>query len=143
VVGRGRQPALSGGPVIGGVLIATLGWRSIFFINLPLGALGLGLTLIYARETPRHTEGRLDLAGAACAVTALTGFAWALIESGSESLGAPDVLGGFAVFAVGLILFVILEARSEHPMLPLGLFRRRRSPGRRWSACWSTSASTG
>jgi DHA2 family methylenomycin A resistance protein-like MFS transporter len=59
----GASAALSGGPVVGGALIATVGWRGIFFINLPIGLVGLWLTVAYVRETPRGREGDLDLAG--------------------------------------------------------------------------------
>jgi DHA2 family methylenomycin A resistance protein-like MFS transporter len=58
--------ALSAGPIIGGLLIAALGWRAIFFINLPIGAAGLGLTWRYARETSPARR-RFDLAGQATA----------------------------------------------------------------------------
>ena len=123
--------ALSGGPVVGGVLIATLGWRSIFFINLPLGALGLWLTRRYLAETPRATDRRLDVAGAVTATVGLAGLAAALIEAGPLGLTAPPVLIGGGVFITAGGIFIALEARCASPMLPLSLFRepRFRAPG--------------
>src|SRR5919201_1401760 len=59
----GASVGLSGGPVIGGALIAALGWRAIFFINVPIGILGIWLTLRYARETTRAPERSVDLPG--------------------------------------------------------------------------------
>ena len=52
----GASVALSAGPLIGGLLIAAAGWRAIFFINLPIGLFAIGLTIRYARETPRSPE---------------------------------------------------------------------------------------
>ncbi len=126
-VGRwaaGASVALSGGPVIGGVLIATLGWRSIFFINLPIGLVGLWLTRRYAQETPRHDHHGLDLAGQFAAVTALATFAAATIEAGPYGLTNPWVLAGYGVFVLAAGTFLTAESRSARPMLPLSLFRR-------------------
>jgi MFS transporter, DHA2 family, methylenomycin A resistance protein len=120
----GASVALSGGPVIGGVLIATLGWRSIFFINLPIGLFGLWLTRRYAQETPR-AEGRgLDPRGQVAAVIALAAFATATIEAGPHGLTNGWVLAGYGLFALAAAAFVAGEARTKRPMLPLGLFRR-------------------
>jgi DHA2 family methylenomycin A resistance protein-like MFS transporter len=126
-VGRwaaGASAALSGGPVVGGVLIATLGWRSIFFINLPIGLLGLWLTRAYAQETPRAEHRAFDIGGQVAAVVALAAFAAALIEAGPLRFADHWVLAGFALCAVAGCAFVVVEARSRAPMLPLSLFRR-------------------
>jgi DHA2 family methylenomycin A resistance protein-like MFS transporter len=119
----GASAALAGGPLIGGLLTSTLGWRSIFFINAPIGLLGIVLTLRWAEDTPHSREGGVDLAGQLAGVLALTALAAAMIEGGSRGFGDPWVLGGFAlaVFAGGA--FVLIEARGAHPMLPLTLFR--------------------
>jgi len=127
-VGRwsaGASAALSGGPVVGGVLIATLGWRSIFFINLPIGAVGLWLTRTYTRETPSSAERGLDVGGQIAAVLGLSTFAAALIEAGPLGLGNHWVLAGFATSVLAAVAFLIVEARSINPMLPLSLFRQR------------------
>ena len=121
----GASAALSGGPVIGGTLIATLGWRSIFFINTPIGLAGLWLVWRYAKETPRAARPGLDLAGAVSAVIALAAFAAAIIEAGSGGFGRPWVLGGLVVSALALAAFIRAEARAAQPMLPLSLFRHR------------------
>ena len=118
--------ALSGGPVVGGVLIATLGWRSIFFINLPLGALGLWLTRRYIAETPRSTDRRLDVRGAVTATVALAALAAALIEAGPHGLTATPVVIGAGTFLAAGAMFIATEARCASPMLPLSLFREPR-----------------
>jgi MFS transporter, DHA2 family, methylenomycin A resistance protein len=112
----GASIGLSGGPLVGGALIATLGWRAIFFINVPIGIFGIWLTLRAAQETSRSPEHGVDVPGQVAAVIALATLAAATIE------GFPP---GFAVAAVALVAFLRIEARSAQPMLPLGLFRRR------------------
>jgi DHA2 family methylenomycin A resistance protein-like MFS transporter len=121
----GASVALSAGPLVGGALIATLGWRAIFFINLPVGLLGIRLALRHARETPRATGHRLDLPGQAAAILALGALAAATIEGGRVGWTQPPVLAGYALALAALGAFVAIEARSAAPMLPLGFFRRR------------------
>ena len=119
----GASLSLSGGPLVGGVLISTLGWRSIFFINVPIAIAGVYMTGRYARETPRATDRGVDPPGQLAAVVALVALVIATIAGGSRGFGDPLVLAGFAVFAVAGASFVTIEHRSPRPMLPLGLFR--------------------
>jgi len=121
----GGSVALSGGPVVGGVLIATLGWRSIFFINVPISLFGLWLTWRYAPRTPGAAHRRVHLGSAVMAVTTLAAFAAAVIESGSHGFTSPWVLGGLALSLFTAVAFVRLQARTTEPMLPLALFRMR------------------
>ena len=113
--------SIAAGPVIGGLLLESLGWRSIFLANLPLCALAIGLVL-RMHETPR-TPRPLDLRGQMLAVLALTGLTGAVIEAGSLGWGHPLVLGGFALAAAAGAAFVTVEARVAQPMLPLRFFR--------------------
>ena len=121
----GASVALSGGPLVGGALIAALGWRAIFFINVPIGILGMWLTLRFARETPRAPDRGVDVPGQSAAVLALATLAAATIAGGQGGWGRPGVIAGYAVEAVAFAAFLIWEARSARPMLPLGLFRDR------------------
>jgi len=125
----GASAALAAGPLAGGLLIATLGWRWIFFINLPLGATGIWLTIRFATETPRARDRGLDLRGQLAAVLTLGAFAAAIIEAGSLGLTDPVVLAGLAVAALAGTGFVLTEARRTRPMLPLALFRSRAFSG--------------
>ena len=119
----GAAAALSAGPVIGGALIAALGWRSIFFINLPVGAAGVLLTRGYAPET--HPSGRrIDLPGQVSAIVALGALTWALIQGGTAGFASPAILAGFAAAVVAGAVFCVAETYSAAPMLPLSLFRR-------------------
>src|SRR5947207_315358 len=79
----GASFALTAGPLVGGGLIALVGWRSIFFVNLPIGLAGLWLTWRYASETTRSPQREVDLAGQIAAIAALGSLAGAIIEGGT------------------------------------------------------------
>jgi len=121
----GASLALTAGPLAGGVLIALVGWRSIFLVNLPIGIAGLWLTWRYASETPRSPHHSLDLGGQAAAIGALGCLAGAIIEGGTRGWSNSWVLAGFAAFIVLAAAFVFQERRAKQPMLPLSLFRNR------------------
>jgi MFS transporter, DHA2 family, methylenomycin A resistance protein len=121
----GASLALSGGPLIGGALIAVLDWRAIFFINVPVALVGILLTLRYAGETSQSRDRGVDVGGQVLAVLTLTALVAATIEGGSRGFGSPLVLAGFALAALAGALFVVVEARGAAPMLPLGLFENR------------------
>ena len=121
----GASLALISGPLIGGGLIALIGWRSIFLVNLPIGLAGLWLSWRYATETTRHRQREVDLPGQAAAIAALGCLAGAIIEGGTLGWRHPFVISGLAASAVLAILFVVQERRAPQPMLPLSLFRHR------------------
>jgi DHA2 family methylenomycin A resistance protein-like MFS transporter len=121
----GASLALTAGPFVGGALIALVGWRAIFLVNLPIGLIGLWLTSQYATETIRHPQHELDLPGQSAAILALGCLAGALIEGGALGFDHPFVIAGFVAAALIGVLFVWREAQARQPMLPLSLFRRR------------------
>jgi DHA2 family methylenomycin A resistance protein-like MFS transporter len=121
----GASLALTAGPLVGGGLIALIGWRSIFLVNLPIGLLGLWLTWRYARETTRMPDRHIDLIGQLTAVGALGCLAGAMIEGGALGWSNRWVHAGFAAFALLSVGFIINERRSSQPMLPLSLFQQR------------------
>lgn len=116
--------AVAAGPVLGGILVGTLGWRSIFFLNLPVGAFGIWLTLQAVEETePR--QARIDLPGQVLALCTLLALTAGIIQTGRLGLSSPFVIGALAAGAAAGLAFVATEARSADPMLPLGFFRNR------------------
>ena len=118
--------SIAAGPVVGGFLIGWLGWRSIFLVNLPRVTIGIALTWRFVVETPRNGYGHhLDLSGQGLAVLGLIGLTGAIIEIGPRGWNDPLVLAAFAVGVIAAILFLIVEARSDSPMLPLSFFRNR------------------
>jgi DHA2 family methylenomycin A resistance protein-like MFS transporter len=115
--------AAGAGPVVGGALVSGLGWRSIFFLNVPIGAGGLALAGRYLPSSSRRTHAA-DPAGQLAAIAALAGLTVAVIEAGHRGWGAPVVRWGFAVSLVAGCTFVAVERRVRSPMLPLELFSR-------------------
>jgi DHA2 family methylenomycin A resistance protein-like MFS transporter len=112
------------GPVIGGLLLTSFGWRSIFWVNLPICLAGAALTLAFAPATPRRDEEpRLDLAGQGLAILALLGLVGGVIEARPLGMGSGIVVGAGLLFVVAAIGFVAVEHRSRAPMLPLHFFR--------------------
>jgi MFS transporter, DHA2 family, methylenomycin A resistance protein len=116
--------ALAAGPIVGGVLVSSLGWRSIFFVNVPLGALGIWLAFRSLQETPQ-SDGAFDLLGQLSAVGALGTLTAAVITAGTLGWSAPLVLMLFALAIICGAVFLAVESHQAHPMLPLDLFRRK------------------
>jgi DHA2 family methylenomycin A resistance protein-like MFS transporter len=116
--------SIAAGPVLGGVLMSAFGWRSIFWVNIPICIIGFWLTL---RVVPviRHSgpARHFDIPGQVLAVIALTAFIGAVIEVHALGLTHPAVLAALAVALVAAALFLRVEARSAGPMLPLQLFK--------------------
>ena len=118
----GGTVASSAGPVLGGVL-TLVSWRLIFVLNVPAGVVALVLLARAARSSHRPVP--FDLAGQVTAVLAMGGLTYGAIEAGEAGLDSARVLTAFAVAAVALAVFLTVEARSAHPMVPLDLFRSR------------------
>jgi DHA2 family methylenomycin A resistance protein-like MFS transporter len=121
----GGSAALAAGPLAGGVLIALLGWRSIFFINVPLGLAGCWLLWRYAGETQPARNRGLDLPGQVLAVAALVALAWSTITAGSRGFGSVPVLAGYGVALAAVAGFAAVESRRQRPMVPPRLLRSR------------------
>jgi MFS transporter, DHA2 family, methylenomycin A resistance protein len=112
------------GPIVGGLLVSAWSWRGVFFLNLPFALAALVLSRWSVRETPRRPRG-LDLPGQVLAVAALGLLTGALVTAGRLGWTSGWVLAGFALAAVAGAAFAGTEIRSQDPMLPLSLFRRR------------------
>jgi predicted MFS family arabinose efflux permease len=108
------------------LLIEHVSWRAIFFINVPMAA---AVLLIAFRHVPESFEKqsahRLDWPGAVLATIGLGALVFGLIESSRLGFGNPVVLAAICCGSISLVLFLIVEARSRNPMLPLELFRSR------------------
>ena len=117
--------ALAAGPIVGGALVDSLGWQSVFFLNIPIGVVAFVVARLVVRES-RHPEGRhLDVPGQVLAITGLGTLTYALIEANKYGWTSPLILSLFAVAAVATGLFIWVELRSSSPMLDLGFFRNR------------------
>jgi len=113
------------GPFLGGWLVA-LDWRLVFLVNLPIAAVVLLGTLRHVPES-RDTlddERQLDLVGTVAIVATLTGLTWSLTEAGTRGWSLPVVLAGVGGLVAGVV-FVLVEQRSSHPLVPLQIFADR------------------
>ncbi|QPF74104.1 MFS transporter [Roseateles sp. DAIF2] len=112
------------GPALGGALLLRWDWPSIFWINLPICALGLFLSRRHVAETPRQSERPLDLAGNAWALLLFAALTASLLEAGARGLGDPLVLVGLALALIAGIGFWRSQRRAAAPVLPLPLLAR-------------------
>ena len=116
--------ALAIGPLLGGLIAEHIGWNWIFYINVPVGLLGIVAALAVIRESKDTSrEQRLDPAGLITSGVAFFAFVFGLIESSRYGWTSATILGLFAVGVVGLAAFVAVELRQRLPMFDLGLFR--------------------
>lgn len=130
---RGRAIGTSGGaialgivvgPTLGGLLISTLGWRWIFFVNLPFGLAALFLTLRFVPDLrPTRTAGAFDWFGALALGSGLLALSLALTVGQNLGFSDPRILALFVVAALALGAFVVIEQRVRAPMIDLALFR--------------------
>jgi MFS transporter, DHA2 family, methylenomycin A resistance protein len=113
------------GPIVGGLLIEAFDWSAIFWVNVPLGLVGIALTLVGVRESRDPEARRLDPVGAILAASGLFLLTFALVETNEHPWGSAYILSLFAGAVVALTLFLLWESRVKHPMVPLTLFRSR------------------
>ncbi len=114
------------GPTTGGFITDTIGWRWVFYINIPIGLIALPAVWFNLPWSRGVTRPRIDFLGAALLTVASVSLLLGLVWAGDEySWGSPQVLGSFAVAAVFLALFLGQEVRHPEPIVPLHLFRNR------------------
>jgi MFS transporter, DHA2 family, methylenomycin A resistance protein len=112
------------GPMIGGWLVDTAGWRSIFYVILPICAAAVALTYLGVRESAEPRGRALDLPGQTLAVVGLAAFAFAAIEGPQWGWGSPLILSLVGIALTAFALFVLVEARTPGPLLPLQFLQR-------------------
>lgn len=116
--------AIAAGPIVGGALVATLGWESIFFVNAPIAVLTVVFTALVVREsTAGHSRVRFDVPGVILLAIGLAGIVLAIVQSEDWGWADARTLGILAGALVVLGAFIAVEHRSAHPLLPLSLFR--------------------
>ena len=113
------------GPVLGGWLIEHLSWRWAFFINVPLATVVIAVSLWRVPESKSSLYGRVDWPGALAATLSLTGLVFGFIESTRLGWTHPLVLTSLAAAVIGSVVFLLVEASTVSPMVPLNLFRSR------------------
>ena len=110
------------GPALGGALTYAFGWRSIFFVNVPVGLVALLLVRGFVDETPVKHARHIDWAGQAIGALALCALTYALIEAGRVGWTAPRIIVALGAVILLAIAFTLVERRSASPVLPPHLF---------------------
>ena len=122
LVGAGA-PAI--GLVVGGPLVEAVGWRMVFVLQASLGLVALLVSSLVLKETVRQERVPFDVMGAATLALGVGSAMFALNQSIDWGWSSPAVIGPALVAPVGLLAFVRVERRTDHPLLPLDFFRRR------------------
>ncbi|MBP1161910.1 MULTISPECIES: MFS transporter [unclassified Rhodococcus (in: high G+C Gram-positive bacteria)] len=117
--------SMAAGPVTGGALVESLGWRSVFWINVPVVVAVLLLTAFFVPESRGQRPRRLDVPGQLLLIVMVGGTVAMLIEGPRIGWVSPVALIGYAVVAAATAGFVWTESRRREPLMDLGLFRRK------------------
>jgi DHA2 family methylenomycin A resistance protein-like MFS transporter len=134
--------AASAGPLLGGVLVTTIGWRWVFFINLPVGLACLLLTLRHVPASARRADRPVDWPAQLAIVATVALLITVLNEAGRRGWTDPLILAGGGLCLIAAAAFLLREHAARNPVLPLPLLRSGPMSGARRSAFCSTSPST-
>ncbi|MEV0479676.1 MFS transporter [Streptomyces sp. NPDC050508] len=115
--------SLAAGPVVGGLLVASAGWRSIFWINIPIGVAALVLTALFVPESRAAAPRRPDAVGQVLVVTILTSLIFAIIEGSRQGYGSAPIIALFTLAAVAAAALPAYERRREQPLVDPVFFR--------------------
>jgi EmrB/QacA subfamily drug resistance transporter len=111
------------GPVIGGALVDSLGWRWVFIVNIPVGLLAVTLTTLFVPESRAPRPRRLDPVGQALVIVALVSLTYAIIEGGRVGFTSPGIVGLFCLSLVTFVLLVFYELHRREPLLEMRFFK--------------------
>ncbi|MDQ2852405.1 MAG: DHA2 family efflux MFS transporter permease subunit [Actinomycetota bacterium] len=118
--------AVAVGPISGGLLLTHFGWSSVFWLNVPLVLVALGLGRALLPESRDHAAGAFDAWGAALSIVGITALVTTIIEAPTQGWTSPLILGGFAAALLVLTAFVAWEIRCAEPLLDMRLFTNSR-----------------
>ena len=111
------------GPVIGGVLVETVGWRSIFWINIPIGIAAIGLTARFIPESKAPRARGVDAVGQILVIVALASLTYAIIDAPRAGWASPTIVGLLGLALVATVTLLVYEPRRIDPLLDLRFFR--------------------
>jgi EmrB/QacA subfamily drug resistance transporter len=114
--------SMAAGPVIGGALVESIGWRSIFWVNVPVGILALGLTARFVPESAGRPR-RFDFVGQALVIVGLFALTFAVIDGRRSGWASWTIAASFATSLASVVLLVVWESRRIEPFLDLRFFR--------------------
>ena len=112
------------GVLLGGVLTSGLGWRSVLFVNVPIGIAAILLTPLLVSESRGEVARRgFDLPGAVTVTAGLSALVYALVRASTVGWGSVQTIGVLAAAAALLVAFVVIEKRAEAPLVPFAFFK--------------------
>ena len=111
------------GPVLGGALVDSVGWRSVFFVNVPIGAVAFVLTAALVPESRAEHPRRLDPVGQLLVIAALASLTYAIIEAPRAGWTSPGILALFAFSLASFVALVLYELRRREPLVEMRFFR--------------------
>ncbi|GAB2920568.1 MFS transporter [Nonomuraea fastidiosa] len=110
------------GPIVGGLLVDSVSWESVFFINAPVGVIALIMGIILIKENRAQTLARIDWLGVVLLSGAMFSLVWMIIKAPDWGWGDSTTLTFLAVFVVLIGLFIFWQSRAKQPLVPLSLF---------------------
>lgn len=117
--------ALISGPVLGGFLTSSLGWQSIFYINVPVGIIGFIMGMKFLPDKEVVKVQKFDIAGAVLMFLAIAALLFPLSYAEYAGWGSPLIIGSFALSAISFAVFIYVELHADSPMMDLSLFRNK------------------
>jgi EmrB/QacA subfamily drug resistance transporter len=115
--------SLASGPVLGGLLVSGIGWRSIFWINVPVGLIAIALTQRFVPESRAEQPRRLDSPGQLVMIALLGCLTAGIIEGPRSGWGSASIVALFAVALLAAMVLVVLESRQPEPLVDMRYFR--------------------
>jgi EmrB/QacA subfamily drug resistance transporter len=135
--------SLALGPVAGGALVDSVGWRGIFWVNIPVGIAAIVLTALFVPESRAERARRPDPIGQVIIIVLLASLTYAIIEGPGAGWTSPQILGFFALAVVALLAFLYHEPRRPDPLIDPRFFRSAPFSGSSLTAISSTAAMGG
>ncbi|HUA10803.1 MAG TPA: MFS transporter [Solirubrobacteraceae bacterium] len=115
--------SMAAGPVVGGLLVSGVGWRSVFWINIPIGLAAIALALRFVPESRAPKARRFDPVGQVLIIVLFATLTFGIIELPKRGLGSPLILAAFAAAAAALVGILVYEPRRREPLIDLRFFR--------------------
>jgi len=131
------------GPVLGGVLVGTVGWRGIFWANIPVGLAAMALTALFVPDSKAPRPRRADPVGQFLVIVVFGSLAYAIIEGPTDGWLSGRIFGFFALSVAALAILLAYEPRRPEPMLDFRFFRSAPFAGANLTAVFATAAMAG